>query len=188
MRDISLMPQRYVLHTGLQVASQHPRQTANGLSGDRIALVGHRRRTLLAHLEALLYLAHLGALQVTQLDGNHFHRGANRCARPQKLGVAIARDHLSGRHGSEAKLGSNERLDRRIDIAIRANGTAELAHSYCTTGSPKSLAIAIDLQRPERNLHAKRCGLGMHTVGAADHHRVAMRDCELLHNLEQCRC
>ena len=45
-------------------------QPADRLGGDRVALVRHRRRALLARLEPLLHLAHLGALQVAQLDGD----------------------------------------------------------------------------------------------------------------------
>ena len=48
---------------------------AQPLGGDRVALVRHGRGALLARLEALLDLPHLGALQVAQLDGDQLDSG-----------------------------------------------------------------------------------------------------------------
>ena len=53
----------------------HPGQAADRLGRDRVALVRHRRRALLAGLEALEHLADLGALQMAQLDGDQLARG-----------------------------------------------------------------------------------------------------------------
>ena len=61
---------------------------------DRVALVGHRARALLAGAERLLDLAHLGALEVADLGGEALEPGAGERDRRQHLGVAVARDDL----------------------------------------------------------------------------------------------
>ena len=77
VRDVALVPQRDVFERGLQVAAQHPGQAAHLLGLDRVALVRHRARALLLALaESLLGLAHLGALEVTDLE-----RERSRCSR-----------------------------------------------------------------------------------------------------------
>ena len=69
VRDVALVPQRHVLEAGLGVAPQQASDAGDPLGDDRVALVGHRRRALLARAERLLDLAHLGALQVADLGG-----------------------------------------------------------------------------------------------------------------------
>ena len=66
------------------------------LGRDRVALVGHRARALLARAKRLLDLAHLGALQVADLGREALEAGARQRDRLQQLGVAIARDDLRG--------------------------------------------------------------------------------------------
>ena len=84
---------------GLQVAAQHPGQPAQLLGLHRVALVGHRARALLRPgAERLLDLAHLGALQVADLGGERLDGRADRRARVEQLGVAVAGEHLGGRH------------------------------------------------------------------------------------------
>jgi hypothetical protein len=61
---------------------------------DRIALVGHGRRALLADRERLLDLAHLGSLQVPNLDRELLDRASQQRHRSKELGVAIALDDL----------------------------------------------------------------------------------------------
>ena len=61
---------------------------------DRVALVGHRARALLALPERLLDLAHLGALEVPDLGREPLERGARERDRAQQLGVAVARHDL----------------------------------------------------------------------------------------------
>ena len=52
------------------------------------------------------HLAHLGALQVAQLDGDQLaRRGRPTAQRPQELGVAVAGDHLRRRHRAQARGG-----------------------------------------------------------------------------------
>ena len=48
MRDVALVPERDVFEAGLQIAAQHAREPAELLALDRVALVRHRARALLA--------------------------------------------------------------------------------------------------------------------------------------------
>ena len=104
----------------MQVAPQDAGQAGQALGGDGVALVGHGRGALLAGREALLDLAHLGALQVAQLDGDQLDRRPDRRAGPQVLGVAVAGDDLRGRHGRQAERGAHVALDEGIDVGVRA--------------------------------------------------------------------
>ena len=74
--DVALVPQRDVLERGLGVAAQHAREARDALADDRVALVGHRARALLARAERLLDLAHLRALQVPDLGREALEAGA----------------------------------------------------------------------------------------------------------------
>ena len=57
-----------------QIRPDHSREPGDRLGRDRVALVRHRRRTLLARFEPLLHLAHLGALEVPELDRHQLAR------------------------------------------------------------------------------------------------------------------
>src|SRR5262245_12523391 len=61
--DVALVPERLVLERRPRVAAEQPGEARDPLRQDRVALVGHRRRALLARLERLLELADLGVLQ-----------------------------------------------------------------------------------------------------------------------------
>ena len=141
----------------------------------RVALVRHRARALLLALaERLLGLAHLGALQVPDLERERLDRRAERRARVQHFGVAVA---------------------RRAPASRAPAASPRCSHTYCSThGStfeyvptaPDSLPTAIasrarssrsrsrrTCMRPQRELHAERRRLGVDAVRAADHRRVA---------------
>src|ERR1035438_5246158 len=53
MRDVAFVPQSYVFQSGLQVPPKDATESAQALRENRIALVRHRRRTLLAGGEGL---------------------------------------------------------------------------------------------------------------------------------------
>ena len=118
VRDVALVPQRDVLEPGLGVAAQHARQPADALGGDRVALVRHRARALLAGPERLLDLAHLGALEMADLLREALEPGARERDRAQQLGVAVARHDLGGdRLGGEAQPSQHPRLVVRPERA-----------------------------------------------------------------------
>ena len=163
-----------VLQPGEQVRAQHPGQARDRLGRDRVPLVRHRRRALLARLEPLLHLAHLGALEVAELDRHQLARGADRGTGVQQLGVAVAGDHLGGGHRAETEGQAHMGLHRRGHVRVRADGTAQLHHGDRAARCPQPLTITVDLERPQRDLGAERGGLGVDPVRAADHHRVAV--------------
>ena len=115
VRDVALVPQRDVLGRRLGVAAQHAREPGDALGGDRVALVRHRARALLAGAERLLDLAHLGALEVADLGREALEAGAGERDRLQQLGVAVARDDL-GRDvlGAQVEALEHARLVGRV--------------------------------------------------------------------------
>ena len=94
--------------------------------------------------------------------------------------MTITGQHLRGRHRMQAECLAHDALHPRVDVGVRANGTRQLAHGNRSTGLTQSLTVPIGLQAPERHLHPERGRLGVHTMGAPDHHRVAMLERELL--------
>ena len=127
VRDVALVPQAHVFEAGGQVAAQDPSETREAFGGDRVALVRHRGRALLARLEPLLDLRDLGALQVPHLCRDHLDRRTRRRARVQVLGVSISTDHLRCRHRFETECPAHLGLDRGIDVRVSADCTRQLA-------------------------------------------------------------
>ena len=95
--DVALVPQRLVLERRAGVAAEHASETRHALGQDRVALVGHRGRALLARLERLLDLADLGVLEVADLGREPLQAAAEDRDRGQQRGVAIALDDLGAR-------------------------------------------------------------------------------------------
>ena len=174
VRDVALVPQGDVLQARLQVRSHHPGQPAQLLGLHRVALVGHGRAALLGALaERLLDLADLGALEVADLQGERLDGGGDRGAGVEELGVAVAGEHLGGRHRRQAQRVAHVALHGRVDVAVGADRPRELADGDGRPGSPQPLDVAAHLQRPQGELVAERRGLGVDPVGAPDHRRVA---------------
>ena len=80
---------------GLGVAAQHPRQAGDLLGLDRVALVRHRARALLARAERLLRPRRTSVrCEVADLGREALEAGAGQRDRLQQLGVAVARHDL----------------------------------------------------------------------------------------------
>ena len=159
---------------GREVPPEDPRQPRQPLGGDRVALVRHGRRALLARLEPLLRLPHLGALEVAELGGEGLDAGADGGAGVEVLGVAVAGHHLGGRHRLQAQGGADVALDGGVDVRPRAHGARQLAGGDGVTGGPQPLPVPAGLQGPQRHLGAEGGRLGVHAVGAPHHGRVAV--------------
>ena len=85
---------------------------------DRVALVGHRARALLAAAERLAHLADLGAGEVPQLGREPLECRRRRARSPQQLGVAVARYDLGGdRLAREPEAGESTRSSNSGDVA-----------------------------------------------------------------------
>src|SRR2546423_2602827 len=100
MRDVALVPERYVLKTDHAVCANNAREAADSLRQNWIALVRHGRRTLLPTLEFLLRLAHFRALPVPNRERELIQAGSCNSKRRKIFSVAVALYDLS-RSGRE---------------------------------------------------------------------------------------
>jgi hypothetical protein len=118
--DVALVPERLVLERRLGITAEQPREARDPFAEDRVALVGHRARALLAGLERLLELADLGVLEVPDLGREAFQRAADDRDRRQQGRVAVALDDLGARRVRvEAQLREDVRLDVGREVAVR---------------------------------------------------------------------
>ena len=171
------MPQRHVLKTHLEVPAEHAGQPADRLGRDGVALVRHGAAALLALRETFADLAHLGALQVPELHGDHLERGAGARARPQVLRVAVTCDHLRGGHGRQPEARGHAGLDGGRDVRVRADSAGQLAHRHRLPGRPHARAVAVHLQRPQSDLRPESRRLGVDAVRAPDHRGAGVLAC-----------
>ena len=159
-----------------RVAAHDARQPADPLGHDRVALVRHRRRALLAAAERLLDLAHLGAREVADLEREALER-RRRAARARSAA------RRGGRAGGSA---SSSAPARARAARRRSRSTSGSAAAYVPT-APESLptripssaratpdAVALELERPAGELEPERRRLGVDAVRAADGERVAV--------------
>ena len=86
--------------------------------------------------------------------------------------MPVAGDHLGGRHRGQAEGGTDTGLHRRIDVGVGADRTGELAHGDAVAGGLHPAAVAVSLQRPQRELGPEGRGLGVHAVRATRHRHV----------------
>ena len=141
----------------------------HALAHDRVPLVRHRARALLARGERLLDLADLGPGEVPDLGGDRVERGGADRERRHVLGVPVALDHLrarasAGRSPSRAHTSSST---RGSTLRVRADHPADRADAHGLARAPQALAIAIELERPHRELVAERGRLGVDPVRTA---------------------
>ena len=176
VRDVALVPQRDVLEPGLQVAAQHPGEPAELLALHRVALVRHRARALLGARRGTAPRPRATSVRCRWRisSANASIARADRRARVEELGVAVAGEHLRGRHRARAR-GARTRTPRprdRRSSRCRPRPRACRPRSRRGPGASRS-TVAAHLQRPERELGAERRRLGVDAVRAADHRRVA---------------
>ena len=165
--------------TSSSAACRLPRSTrarpVQLLGLDRVPLVRHRARALLLPFaERLLDFAHLGALEVADLERERLDRRAERRARVHDLGVPVAGQHLRRRDRTQPEPFAHVLLDARVDVGVRARPRPTASRPRSTSRArSEALAIAAHLHRPQRELHAEGRRLGVDAVGPADHRRVA---------------
>ena len=152
-----------------------PREAADPLGDDRVALVRHRRRALLPAAERLLNLAELGAGEVADLGREPVERRRAQREGRQELGVPVPRDDLRrDRLGREPEALAGDPLDLRVAAAVRPHRAGELADPHAFERPLEALAIALELERPPGELGAEGDRLGMDAVRAARHHGLAV--------------
>src|SRR4051794_27207303 len=96
VRDVALVPEGDVLETDRRGAADDTGEPADPLGDDRVPLVRHRRGALLAGAERLLHLAHLGAGEVADLEGEPVERGCDEREDGEELGVPVTGHDLGG--------------------------------------------------------------------------------------------
>ncbi len=159
-------------------AAQHPRQAADPLADDRVLLVRHRRAALLPGRERLAGLAHLAALEVPDLGGEPVKCRAGARQAGEQCRVPVTGDDLGGDLlALEAQPVERGRLDLRVAVCIRANGSGQLAHPDAFEGGGEPLLLAAQLGRPAQQLQPERGRLGVDAVRAADGRRVTVLLC-----------
>ena len=127
----------------------------------------HGRAALLPGAEGLLDLAHLAAGQVPDLGAHELDGRPDGRAGVEVLGVAVPGDHLGGRHRRQAERGADPGLDRGVDVGVGPDRARQLADGDGVAGGAQAAAVAVGLQRPQRELDPEGRGLGVHAVGAA---------------------
>ena len=148
------------------------REPADPLGDDRVPLVRHRRRALLALAERLLDLAHLRAREVPDLERELVERGRADGERGEQLRVPVALDDLRRRRRRlEAEALAGDPLDLGVDRRVLADGARELADAHALERARDARACAVELERPHRELQTERRRLGVDAVRAADAER-----------------
>ena len=141
VRDVALVPESDVLEADLCGGADDAREAADPLGDDRVPLVRHRRRALLALAERLLNLAHLGAGEVADLGREPVERRGDERERGEELGVPVARDDLRrDRLRLEAEPLAGDPLELRIGDRVRPDRAGELSEAHaverCGAGAP----------------------------------------------------
>jgi hypothetical protein len=112
--------------------ADHPRQAADLLAGDRVALVRHRRTALLRRSERLLRLPHFRPLQVPHFERDLLAQRRDQRQHRDEVRVPVARDHLGGdRRGLQSQL-SRRSAPRLPD---RYGRTSPRRRKSCPRGS-----------------------------------------------------
>ena len=173
--DVALVPERLVLHRGDGVAAEQPGEAGDPLREDRVPLVGHRARALLARLERLHHLADLGVLEVPDLGREPLQRAAEDRDRRHQRRVPVALDDLGAdRVGMEPELGKDLRLDVGPEMAVRPDRPRDLAGRDLVDRLREPAPPAVDLERPAGELQPERDRLRVDAVGPAHHQRVRL--------------
>ena len=123
------MPERHVFQPDNAVRPHDARHATDALGKNRVALVRHRARALLAALEFLLRLAHLGPLPMANLQRKFFERRGDNCERAEILSVVIALNDLGRyRRGFQSQPRTNLLFNFRIEMRERADGAADFPY------------------------------------------------------------
>ena len=143
-------------------AAHDAREAADPLGDDRVALVRHRRRALLALAERLLDLAHLGAREVADLERELLERRRRR-ARARRAARRAGRAGGSASRPAPARgRGARTRAARARDRSPRRCRRRRRA---CRRASPRARARAAS--RPRSSSNAQPASLSPKVVGSA---------------------
>ena len=149
-----------------------PCEPTDPLGDDRVPLVRHRRRALLALAERLLHLGHLGSRQVPDLERKPLERRRGQRQRRQQGRMPVALHDLRRRRlGLEPEPLARDALDLGIDRRVVPDRAGELPDPHARERGREPLTVALELERPDGELEAERRRLGVNAVRAADRQR-----------------
>src|SRR5437763_16023861 len=123
---------------------------------------------------------------MADLGGDRVQGRCRYRGRGQVLSVAIALDDLRrglGRAKSQPR--AHELLDPWVQLRVGTDRAADRSDRYGVPRSAETLAVAIQLERPDRELVAEAGGFGVDPVTPSDDHRVAVLEAQPLHDRQQ---
>ena len=151
VRDVPLVPERDILEPRLCVRAEHTGEAGDLLGLDRVALVRHRARPLLAGGERLAHLGDLGAGEVAQLGREALEPGAGERDRGE-LGMPVARDHLGrDRLGTGAEPAEHAPLELG-EVADTCRRLPTVPRRHLGEGALEPLCVAVRLEREAASL------------------------------------
>ena len=143
-------------------AADDARQPADPLGDDRVPLVRHRGRALLAAAERLLDLAHLRPREVADLEREPLERGGQQRERVQHLGVAVALEDL---RRARRRLEAEPLAGDPLDLGIGGGSRCRPRRRACRRASPRARARRRARSRSSAN--AQPASLRPNVVGSA---------------------
>ncbi len=173
--DVPLVPERHVLEPDDRSAADDSSEAADALRDDRVALVRHRGRPLLAAAERLFDLAHLRPGQVADLERELLERGGGNRESREELGMAVALEDLGrGRRRLEPESLAGVPFHLRVGCRVGADGARQFSDPKTFERSFDSVTIPCELERPACELEPEGRGLCVDAVRASHHQRVAV--------------
>ncbi|MNN31808.1 hypothetical protein D3C81_1455100 [compost metagenome] len=167
--DVPLVPQGDVLHCRDDRRADQTGQAGQVLGQDRVALVRHGRRALLALVEELLGFEDFGALQVADFHGQALDRRGDDAQGGEVGGVTVARDDLGrDRLDGQTHLVGDVLLNRRIDVGEGADGARDGAGRDLLARRDQAAFGALELGVIAGQLQAEGHGLGVDAVRTTD--------------------
>ena len=164
-----LVPERDVLEGGGRVGPHDAGEAGDVLRKHGVALVRHGGGAFLPCREILLRLQHLGALQVTHLDGEPLQGRGDDGEHREEHRVPVARDHLGrNRLRGQPELGRDVRLHARIDVGEGTDRAGDRAGGDLGPRRDEPRPRALELGVEARELHSEGRRLGVDPVRAAD--------------------
>ena len=178
VRDIAFVPERDVLHGGNDHRAHEAGEARQVFGEDRVALVRHGRRALLARREKFLRFSDFGSLEVADFGGEVFNRAGDHAEGREEHGVAVAGDNLRGHgFGLEAHLFGDVFLHFRGDGGVSSDRAGDGADGDFLAGGFEALLCAFEGGVVAREFQAEGCRFGVDAMGAADAERVFMFLC-----------
>ena len=177
VRDVPLVPEGDVLESGLRVPAKDAGEAGDPLGRDRVSLVGHCRRALLALAEGLLGLADLGPLEVSDLGCEALEPSARERDRREQRRVAVARHDLGrGILGPDAERVANVPLDLWRNGCVGADRAGDGADRGIGERRLEPFQVAVGLECEAGEAEAEGGRLGVDAVRAPDAERVRVLD------------